>query len=123
LLGIMFMSSLFKDRAPENGALLTVFMGGIRNDQLCNLSDERVKDILAKEFSNLTGLKQFNPDLLELNRYSHAIPQYTANTGKRLTAISNLEQNYPGLHIAGNLRDGIGMADRIKQASQLACEL
>lgn len=120
LLGILFMSSLFKNRAPEGGALLTVFMGGIRNEQLCDLTDDEIHAILSKEFKSLTGLKEFNPDLIKYTRYSNAIPQYTASTGERLEAIEYCEHEYTGLHIAGNLRDGIGMADRIKQATQLA---
>jgi len=30
ILGVLFMSSLFKNRAPEGGALFTIFSGGIR---------------------------------------------------------------------------------------------
>ncbi|MBN2167431.1 MAG: protoporphyrinogen oxidase [Marinilabiliaceae bacterium] len=120
LLGILFMSSLFNNRAPKGGALLTVFMGGVRNDSLCDLSDDIVKKILADEFTSLTGLNEFKPDLLEFKRYSYAIPQYTASTKERLEAVNYLEKKYPGLHIAGNLKDGIGMADRIKQATLLS---
>ena len=119
LLGILFMSSLFQNRAPKGGALLTIFMGGVRNDQLCDLNDDEIITILSKELLELTGLTEFKPDLLELQRYSHAIPQYSASTAERLEAIEYVEKNYVGLHIAGNLRDGIGMADRIKQATQI----
>jgi oxygen-dependent protoporphyrinogen oxidase len=34
-----------------------------------------------------------------------------------------VQEKYPGLIIAGNLRDGIGMADRIKQATLIAKEI
>lgn len=123
LLGILFMSSLFKNRAPKNGALLTAFLGGVRNEKLCDLPENDVVKILSKEFTEITLLNEFNPDLLELKRYTHAIPQYTANTEVRLEAIAQIESKYPGLNIGGNLRDGIGMADRIKQAKQIANSL
>ena len=38
-------------------------------------------------------------------------------------AITRIEQNYKGLIIGGNLRNGIGMADRIKQAVNIAMQL
>jgi oxygen-dependent protoporphyrinogen oxidase len=60
------------------------------------------------------------PDLIRIFRHKHAIPQYELSTGERLNAINKLQRNYPGLTIAGNLRDGIGMAHRIKQAVDIA---
>lgn len=123
LLGVLFMSSLFKGRAPEGGALLTIFMGGIRNEALCDLSDDNIMDILKKEFCDLMQVAEFNPSLVKLKRYSHAIPQYGVSSGLRFKAIDEVQKQYPGLIIAGNLRDGIGMADRIKQATLIANEI
>jgi oxygen-dependent protoporphyrinogen oxidase len=60
------------------------------------------------------------PDLLKVFRYEKAIPQYEVSTGERLDCIMRLEQKYPGLILAGNIRDGIGMADRVKQAKGIA---
>ena len=37
-------------------------------------------------------------------------------TDARLRTIDAVERAYPSLHIIGNLKDGIGMGDRIKQA-------
>ena len=63
------------------------------------------------------------PDHLEIFRYPHAIPQYEASTEQRLEAIEKMETMYPGIHLAGNIRDGIGMADRVKQGYQVAQEI
>jgi len=123
LLGVLFMSSLFKGRAPEGGALLTIFMGGIRNEQLCDLSDEQLLKVLEAEFKDLMKLSNFNPSMVKIKRYAHAIPQYGISSGERFKAIEEVQQQYKGLIIAGNLRDGIGMADRIKQATLIANEL
>lgn len=123
LLGVLFMSSLFKGRAPEGGALLTIFMGGVRNEQLCDLDDKALLQVLEKEFVDLMKVPEFNPSLIKIKRYSHAIPQYGVSSGERFKAIEAVQSQYPGLIIAGNLRDGIGMADRIKQATEIAREL
>ena len=59
-------------------------------------------------------------DAIRIYRHSHAIPQYMTETDIRLRAIDTVEHTYLGLHIIGNLKDGIGMGDRIKQAVDLA---
>lgn len=41
----------------------------------------------------------------------------------RLKFQSTLEALHPGLHLAGAIRDGIGMSDRVRQATLLAHEL
>jgi oxygen-dependent protoporphyrinogen oxidase len=61
--------------------------------------------------------------MLKIMRYSKAIPQYEADSGDRLKAISAIEKENEGLVIAGNVRDGIGISDRIKQAATIAEKL
>ncbi|WP_430810590.1 MULTISPECIES: protoporphyrinogen oxidase [unclassified Carboxylicivirga] len=123
MLGVLFMSSLFRDRAPDGGALLTIFMGGVRNESFCELDDAAIMKVLEQEFSELMELPTFKPTLVKIKRYAHAIPQYEVNSGERFAAIDRVQKEYPGLIIAGNLRDGIGMADRIKQATHIAKEI
>ncbi|MDX9729651.1 MAG: protoporphyrinogen oxidase [Bacteroidales bacterium] len=119
ILGILFPSAIFRERAPEGGALLSVFLGGTRNRELITKSDEEITDIALGEIRKTLGADG-EPDLLKIFRYEKAIPQYEATTGERLECIRELEGRYPGLIIAGNIRDGIGMADRVKQARHIA---
>jgi oxygen-dependent protoporphyrinogen oxidase len=63
------------------------------------------------------------PDEIAIYRHARAIPQYESSTGARLRSIDLLQHKYPGLVIAGNLRDGIGMGDRIKQAYDVAASM
>jgi len=65
-------------------------------------------------------LNEFHPDLFKIIRHEYAIPQYEADSGVRFETITEIENNYPGLIIGGNLRNGIGMADRILQGRMLA---
>lgn len=120
LLGILFMSSLFKKRAPEKGALLSVFMGGVRRPEIAKMPEDRILTILKKEIPDLLNLPLFKPDLLRIIRYNYAIPQYGRESKHRFYAIRKISEVYPGLVVGGNLSDGIGMADRIKQAKKLA---
>lgn len=123
ILGIMFMSSLFTNRAPKDGALLTIFIGGVRRPELCDLADDQIKELVEREVTELLELDDFNPDLFKVMRHKNAIPQYRADSKERYESIEALERDYPGLILAGNIRDGIGMADRIKQGKQIAAEI
>ncbi len=111
------------DRAPEGGALCSVFVGGIRRDDLSDRTDAEIMNIVKREFSDVMKLKEFNPDLFKIIRYQHAIPQYGIESQKKLLAMEKLESKYKGLIFGGNPRDGIGMADRIKQGKRLAYSL
>ena len=63
------------------------------------------------------------PDMIRIFRHERAIPQYELSSGERFAAITRIEQNNKGLIIGGNLRNGIGMADRIRQAVNIAMQL
>ncbi len=120
LLGVLFMSALFSGRAPEGGALFSIFMGGVRRPDIYQLPEKEVIEILKREFCDLMQVSGFQPELLKIIHHPYAIPQYEADSGERFEAIKKIEQQFPGLVVGGNLRDGIGMADRILQAKNLS---
>lgn len=120
VLGYLFLSTFLKNRAPKNGALLTLFLGGVRKDYINDYSDEKIKEIVAKETLDLMKLTNFKPDLFKILRHKKAIPQYGADSGERFKAVEEIQSSYKGLFIGGNLKDGIGMADRIKQGKLLS---
>ena len=121
VLGILFPSSCFPGRAPQSGALFSFFIGGMRNAHLTQTSDEEIKTLIKHKLHAMLRFPQaVEPDLIHVFRHSHAIPQYELSTGARLETIDKLQRQYPGLILAGNIRNGIGMADRILQATRLA---
>lgn len=120
ILGALFLSSFLKDRAPADGALISVFLGGVRKPEMVDLSDDELIDTVSVELKSMFALTKWEPDLLVINRYQHAIPQYGIESEEKLKAIADIEKEFPGLILAGNIRDGIGMADRIKQGRIIA---
>jgi protoporphyrinogen/coproporphyrinogen III oxidase len=119
-LGILFTSSIFEGRAPEGGAILSVFMGGMRRPEIYDKTDEEIGALAMKEIGKTLQTGGAQPAHLEIFRYRYAIPQYEKSTGERLAAVRSIEERYPGLLLAGNIRDGIGMADRVKQGVEIA---
>lgn len=120
VLGVLFLSSFLKNRAPEKGAILSIFLGGVRKPEMVNLNDQQIMNLVENEVTEMMGLKNFEPGLVKIMRYQHAIPQYSFESGQKLIAIDEVEKESQGLILAGNIRDGIGMADRIKQGKMIA---
>jgi protoporphyrinogen oxidase len=121
VLGILFPSAIFDNRAPENGAMLSFFIGGMRRKELVSQSDAKLEALVEKELHEMLKLpKGTQPDLIRIFRHKHAIPQYEQNSGERFDAIKKIERTYQGLYLVGNIKDGISMANRITQATELS---
>ena len=124
VLGILFPSACFVGRSPEEGALFSFFIGGVRHADMLDWSDEKLKDMILK---NIHSMLKFpadaQPDLIKIHRHQKAIPQYEKSSEARFKMIEELQIRYPGLILAGNIKGGIGMADRIRQATGIAKEI
>lgn len=116
ILGVLFTSSFLSNRAPNGGVVLSTFVGGVQHQDMYNLSDQDLLERVHAELSAMLKTDTKQADFVEVLRYPDAIPQYDIHSPERLAAIENLEKEHSGLILAGNIRDGIGMADRIKQA-------
>ena len=123
ILGVLYMSTLFKNRAPKGGALLTIFVGGTRKESLAELNEDELKNLMAKEFKIMMGISDFNPDLFKTTHYKHAIAQYGSDTKGRYDAIESIESKNTGLKLGGSLRNGVGIADRVKQGKEFASSI
>lgn len=121
ILGILFPSDCFQGRAPQGGALYTIFMGGVKHPELMAKSDEEISALALHELYEMLEMDStVKPDLLHISRYPKAIAQYYADSQERFEQIAHLQQSYPGLYIGGSMIDGIGMAHRITQATNIA---
>ncbi len=122
ILGTLFSSSLFPDRAPAGGAALTTFVGGMRQPELAGQSDE---DLLALVRHDLADLLQITapPDEVVIRRWQRAIPQYQIGHRALMAALEQTEARHPGLFLHGNFRGGISVGDCIEQSGHIAARL
>ena len=124
ILGVLFPSACFTNRVPGNGTLLSFFIGGARHPEYLEKSDEEIRSIIRNSINEMLPFpKDLEPDIVRIFRHDQAIPQYAVNSDERFHAIDAVEQEYPGLIIGGNIKGGIGMADRIRQAIDLAARV
>ena len=123
ILGILFPSSCFPNRAPKDAATLAFFMGGRRHPELLDWSDAEICTDVKNALVEMLGFpKDYEPAAIQIFRHARAIPQYEADSEARLAAIERIQAAHPGLILAGGIRDGIGLGDRIKQATLLALQ-
>lgn len=121
ILGILFPSSCFRGRVPyEDGALFTIFMGGLRSPEVVQKSPEEQIEIALSELYEMMKIpRSIQPDLVHIAQYAKAIPQYDRGTDERHRMIHQVEQEHSGLHLASGIIGGIGMASRITQGMNL----
>jgi oxygen-dependent protoporphyrinogen oxidase len=114
ILGAIWSSILFPDRAPEGRALFTVFLGGARDPAALELSDNALLDAASRDLAAV-GLPS-SPELLRVARYGRAIPQYDLGHGKRIETLADTERGNPGLCLLGSYRGGVSVGDVVRSA-------
>lgn len=117
VVGIMFNSLLFPHMAPEDKHLLTVCIGGVGQAELCKLDDIAISELVSRELKKRLAISDF--ELLNINRWERAIPQYELGHYKLLEAQDKLEERLPGLSFIGVDRGGVGVPDRVSAAFKI----
>lgn len=118
VLGALFSSTLFEGRAPEGHHLLTVFVGGGRAPDLAKKESQDLLATVQKELHELIGVKA-DPVFKDHVYWPHAIPKYHIGYDTILNIMTTMENEFPGLHLAGNFRNGISVPDCIQKGIQL----
>jgi oxygen-dependent protoporphyrinogen oxidase len=119
ILGTLYDSSIFPNRAPEGYVLLRSMVGGSRASHLAMEPEPRLVDMIRKELADIVGITA-EPDFLRIYRHELAIPQYTVGHLERLKSIETLLGKHPGLFLTGNAYRGISVNDCIENSAKLA---
>ena len=122
ILGALFTSTLFKNRAPEGHHLLTVFAGGARQPDIAQMESEKLLKLVEDDLKDLIGLTG-SPVFKDHIYWPNSIPQYEKGYGEIYSILDELERGNPGLHLAGNFRHGISVPDCIKNGLKLGRKL
>ncbi len=112
ILGTIFSSSLFPNRAPAGHVALTSYIGGERYPELASLPPEKLYELTCEDLRVLLGIKG-KPAFQHCMFYPRAIPQYNVGYGSYRSLMNDAESKAPGLFLAGHYRDGISLSDSI----------
>jgi oxygen-dependent protoporphyrinogen oxidase len=119
ILGTIFSSSLFPNRAPAGHLTLTSYVGGERFPELASLPPEQLYALTCEDLRVLLGVKG-KPTFQHSVFYPKAIPQYNLGYGRYRELMAEIEGKVSRLFLAGHYRDGISLSDTIVSACKVA---
>jgi oxygen-dependent protoporphyrinogen oxidase len=112
ILGTIFSSSLFPNRAPTGHLTLTSYIGGERYPELALLPAEKLVALVCEDLRVLLGVTG-KPAFQHCVLYPKAIPQYNVGYGRYRGLMTEIESKAVGLFFAGHYRDGVSLGDTI----------
>jgi oxygen-dependent protoporphyrinogen oxidase len=127
MLACTFVHRKFLGRTPPGKAVLRAFLGGAKNEAMLTESDSALVASVRRELSEILGEKvlplEAEPEHTQVSRWRRAMAQYAVGHQERKQRIATRVTALPGLKLAGNAYDGIGIPDCIRLGRQAAKEL
>jgi oxygen-dependent protoporphyrinogen oxidase len=122
MLAATFVHNKFPHRAPENRAIIRCFLGGSRDEQILDSTEDQILQIVRDELRQIIGLTA-EPLFTRVYKWKSAMAQYSVGHLERLVRIQSLCQKLPGLALAGNGFTGIGVPDCVRSGTEAASKI
>jgi oxygen-dependent protoporphyrinogen oxidase len=122
ILGTIWNSAVFENRAPDGYHLLTSFVGGARNAEIYEKSDAELLEIVFEELKSILDLR-VKPEFTHIKRWRKAIPQYELGYEKLENSIEDFESRQKGIFFCSNFYKGISVGDCVKNSFAAAEEI
>jgi oxygen-dependent protoporphyrinogen oxidase len=121
MLAATFVHNKFPHRAPENRALVRCFLGGARDEQILQATEEEIFKTVRGELRKIVGIGlHVEPLFARVYKWKAAMAQYSVGHLERLQRIESLRQKLTGLALAGNGYNGIGVPDCVRSGAEAA---
>ncbi len=118
VLGIVFESSIWANRAPDGGALLRVMIGGRRRPELVSKQPSEIAAIARDACESILGAHG-QPESENVVRWPRAIAQYTIGHRERLERAETLASGI-GVVLAGASYHGVAVNSVTTDAARAA---
>jgi protoporphyrinogen/coproporphyrinogen III oxidase len=119
VLGSIWASSLFPDRAPAGWSYCTNFIGGETDRRAVEMSDAELIQTAHGDLQKVLGVTG-EPRVLPVTRWPRAIPQYVIGHAARTAEIEAALEKHAGLRLVGNYLHGVALGDCIRNAKAVA---
>ena len=127
MLACTFVHRKFLGRTPAGKAVFRAFLGGTKKEALLDAPDDELVAVVRREMSEILGAKVFSasvePEHAQVSRWRRAMAQYAVGHKDRMDRIKERVAALPGLRLAGNAYDGIGVPDCIRLGRNSARDL
>lgn len=122
ILGVLWDSSIFPDRAPTGKKSVRVMIGGQRNPELAHKSDEELIAMAKKGIEQTMGINEV-PDVVYVKKYAKGIPNYRVGHQVHMRNLFKRLEAHKGLFLSSNAYFGVGLNDCVNNAKKVACEV
>ena len=113
LVACTWVGTKFSNRVPESKLVARCFLGGMEDAAALAESDESVTAAVIEELREIAGVTA-RPKFTRIFRWPKSMAQYTVGHPARLAEIESRLKELPGLRLAGNAYQGIGIPDCIR---------
>ena len=119
ILGALWESSIYANRAPAGKALIRVMIGGACDPDAVALDDREMVDVVRADLARTMGLA-CAPEFVRIIRHRRGIPQYVKGHLARLRRLDTLAEAHPGLFLAGNSYRGVSLNACVSESEPIA---
>jgi oxygen-dependent protoporphyrinogen oxidase len=121
ILGTVWNSSLFPNRAPDGHVLLTSFVGGATDPSAVSLPESEIVSTVHGELACVLGISE-QPTFSHAHLWQRAIPQYNLGHARQVRQLDQMQSKYPYIRLIGNYLCGPAMGACVEQALTVAQE-
>jgi oxygen-dependent protoporphyrinogen oxidase len=114
-----WIGTKFPYRVPEGKIVARCFLGGMDGAGVLAESDDRIAAMVMAEMREIAGVTA-RPRFIRIFRWPRAMAQYTVGHPRRQAEVERRVAAIPGLCLAGNAYDGIGVPDCIRLGRRAA---
>jgi len=122
VLGVLWDSSIFDDRAEGSKKLLRAMIGGQRSPLLGLADEDKLVEYAIEGIKETMGI-DLKPDMIYVKQHIKGIPNYAVGHIKRVDSIFDIAKNIKGLYLNSNAYRGIGLNDCVSNAKKCAKEV
>lgn len=122
LLGGLFMSRVFPDRAPPGRELVMAMIGGARWPDAVTAPDDDILRRVGQGLERTLGHRE-EPTPLGIQRWLRGVPQPGRDHPRRVRRLRERAAALGPLVLAGGYLDGIGLGDALASGAVAAGEL
>jgi oxygen-dependent protoporphyrinogen oxidase len=119
VLGVLWDSSIFPDRAPEGAKSMRAMIGGQRDPELALQDDDQLVETALRGIRETMGVEA-TPDVTFVKRWERGIPNYRVGHLAKVDELFDRLSRYPGLFLTSNAYYGIGLNDCVRNGRETA---
>ena len=122
LVACTWIGTKFPNRVPDGKVVARCFLGGTQDPGVLNETDDAIAAIVRHELREIAGITA-PVRFTRISRWPRSMAQYTVGHPTREAELEARVALIPGLHVAGNAYQGIGIPDCIRMGKAAAAKI